>query len=246
MAGRLSSMDSNEVRSSRSPVRRFLSFVKPHLGLVAGAALTGIGKFTLPLAFPLAFKYVIDGLLAARPKLDGIDLVIDRWCTGLLHAVRLMPTAEHKLAALSVALLLLYAVQSIVSYFRSYWAGVAGNRLIFDLQSDLFAHLQQLPHAFFDRNPSGAIVSRVLNDVQQAQDLVGSALIDVWMDGVSLTLVVVALLALNWRLALVALCISPLWVAFMRFFAPRIKSVSHRMQETVAEISGEGQERVTG
>ena len=128
-------------------------------------------------------------------------------------------------------MLALYGVQSLASYYRNYWAGVAGNRLIFDLQCRLFSHLQSLPHSFFDQNPSGTIVSRVLNDVQQANELVGSALIDVWMDGVSLTLVVVALLALDWRLALVALCISPLWVAFMRFFAPRIKTVSHRMQE---------------
>jgi ABC-type multidrug transport system fused ATPase/permease subunit len=239
-------MNSNVVMASRSPVRRFLSFVKPHLGLVAGAALTGIGKFTLPLAFPLAFKYVIDVLLAARPKLDGIDLVIDRWCIELVHAARVTPTAEHKLATLSIALLVLYAVQCIVSYFRSYWAGVAGNRLIFDLQSELFAHLQQLPHAFFDRNPSGAIVSRVLNDVQQAHDLVSSALIDVWMDAVSLGLVVVVLFAMDWRLALVALCIAPAWVILMRYFAPRIKAASHRMQETRETISGEVHERVTG
>ena len=106
--------------------------------------------------------------------------------------------------------------------------------------------MQSLPHSFFDQNPSGAIVSRVLNDVQQANELVGSVLIDVWMDAVSLTLVVAALLMLNWHLALVALCISPLWVAFMRFFSPRIKSVSHRMQETVEEIAGEVHERVAG
>ena len=143
-------------------------------------------------------------------------------------------------------MLALYALQSLASFYRNYWAGLAGNRLIFDLQCRLFSHLQSLPHSFFDQNPSGAIVSRVLNDVQQANELVGSALIDVWMDGISLTLVVAALLALNWRLALVALCISPLWVAFMRFFSPRIKSVSHRMQETVEEIAGEVHERVAG
>ena len=95
-------MDSNEVGCSRSPLTRFLSFVRPHLGLVVGAALTGIGKFTLPLAFPLAFRYVIDVLLASQAKLDGINLVIDRWCVGLAHAARMTPTAEHKLAALSV------------------------------------------------------------------------------------------------------------------------------------------------
>jgi ABC-type multidrug transport system fused ATPase/permease subunit len=206
----------------------------------------GVGKFTLPLAFPLAFKYVIDVLLTSPPKLDRAMIVIDRWCAGLSHLAGYDPTATTKLAALSAVMLTLYAVQSAASYYRNYWAGLAGYRLIFDLQRRLFSHLQSLPHSFFDRNPSGAIVSRVLNDVQQANELVGSALIDVWMDGISLALVVIALLAMDWRLALVALCIAPLWVAFMRFFSPRIKSVSHRMQETIEEIAGEIHERVVG
>jgi len=239
-------MDSNEVIHSRSPLLRFLSFVWPHLGMVAGAALTGIGKFTLPLAFPLAFKYVIDVLLASEPKPDRINLAIDHWCAGLAQAARMTPTAEHKLAALSGTLLLVYTLQSIASYYRNYWAGVAGNRLIFELRCKLFAHLQQLPHTFFDRNPSGAIVSRVLNDVQQAQELVNSALIDIWMDAASLGLVVVVLFAMDWRLALIALSIAPVWVTFMRYFSPRIKVVSHRMQETLENISGEVQERVAG
>jgi ATP-binding cassette, subfamily B, putative efflux pump len=239
-------MDPSQNNASPSPILRFLAFVRPHLWLVAGAALTGIGKFTLPLAFPLAFKYVIDVLISAKPNLDGINLLIDRWCSDLVHLAGTTPTAEHKLAALSVVLLALYAVQSIVSYYRNYWAGIAGNRLIFELQCKLFEHLQQLSHAFFDRNPSGAIVSRVLNDVQQARELIDSALIDVWMDAVSLALVVVVLFAMDWRLALVAMCIAPVWVMFMRYFSPRIKAVSHRMQETLESISGEVHERVAG
>jgi len=206
----------------------------------------GIGKFTLPLAFPLVFKYVIDVLLTSPPKFDAVMRTIDRLCVGLAGVAGFPATATTKLATLSIVMLALYAVQSLTSYYRNYWGGLAGHRLIFDLQRRLFTHLQSLPHSFFDQNPSGAIVSRVLNDVQQANELVGSALIDVWMDGISLTLVVFALLMLDWRLALIALCISPLWVAFMRFFSPRIKSVSHRMQETVEEITGEVHERVAG
>ena len=206
----------------------------------------GVGKFTLPLAFPLAFKYVIDVLLSTPPKLDRLTFMIDWLCAGLARMDGYDATPTRKLAALSMVILVLYVVQSIASYYRNYWAGLAGYRLIFDLQHRLFSHLQTLPHSFFDRNPAGAIVSRVLNDVQQANELVGSALIDVWMDGISLTLVVLALIALNWRLALVALSIAPLWITFMRFFSPRIKSVSHRMQEMVEEISGDIYERVAG
>jgi ATP-binding cassette, subfamily B, putative efflux pump len=239
-------VEQDEVKFSKSVIFRFAKFLRPNLRLVIGAALMGIGKFTLPLAFPLAFKYVIDVLLTSPPKFDRAMIVIDHWCAGLSTFAGFDPTATSKLAALSVVMLALYGVQSIASYYRNYWAGLAGYRLIFDLQRRLFAHLQSLPHSFFDRHPSGAIVSRVLNDVQQANELVGSALIDVWMDAISLVLVVAALMAMDWRLALVALCIAPLWVAFMRFFSPRIKSVSHRMQEQIEEIAGEIHERVVG
>jgi subfamily B ATP-binding cassette protein MsbA len=54
------------------------------------------------------------------------------------------------------------------------------------------------------------------------------------------------LFVLDWRLAIVAICIAPLWVTFMRYFSPRIKNVSHRMQQAVEEISGEVHERVIG
>ncbi len=225
---------------------RCLEFIAPHSRLVFGAALMGVGKFTLPLAFPLAFKYVVDVLLTSPAKLDAATRTIDHWCIAISNSAGYQATPASKLAVLSFVMLALYALQSLASFYRNYWAGIAGNRLIFDLQCRLFSHLQRLPHSFFDQNPTGSIVSRVLTDVHQANELVGAALIDVWMDGISLMLVVFALFALNWQLALVALCIAPLWVGFMRFFAPRIKSVSHRMQETVEEIAGEVHERVAG
>ena len=239
-------MNSNPGSFRNHPLVRFLACVRPQLKLVFSAALMGVGKFTLPLAFPFAFKYVVDVLLASQPKPDRIDLIIDRWCTSVANLSGLGATAQGKLAALSLVMLLIYVLQSAVSYFRNYWAGIAGNRLIFGLRGRLYSHLQRLPHSFFDRNPAGAIVSRVLNDVTQASDLVNSTLIDVWTDASLLGLVVFALFELNWRLALISLCIAPLWVGFMRYFAPRIKAVSHRMQEAVEIISGEVHERVVG
>src|SRR5579864_1727535 len=89
---------------------RCLEFVKPHLRLIIGAALMGIGKFTLPLAFPLAFKYVVDVLITTHPKIDGINALIDRWSAALSHLLGMSATADGKLAALSIAILAIYAV----------------------------------------------------------------------------------------------------------------------------------------
>jgi len=159
-------MNPNEVKFSKSVIFRFIGLVRPYLRLVIGAALMGVGKFTLPLAFPLSFKYVIDVLATSPPKLDAAMRIIDRGCAWLAGLVGSAPNPANKLAALSIVMLTLYGLQSLASYYRNYWAGLAGNRLIFDLQGRLFSHLQSLPHSFFDQNPSGSIVSRVLNDKQ--------------------------------------------------------------------------------
>ena len=60
---------------------RFLGYVRPHLWLVAGGSVMGILKFTLPLAFPLAFKYVFDVLLVPQPHPEHLNQMIDRWCS---------------------------------------------------------------------------------------------------------------------------------------------------------------------
>ena len=76
-------MDRSAEKISKSVIFRFIRFLRPHLRLVVGAALMGVGKFTLPLAFPLVFKYVIDVLLTSPPKLDAVMRVIDRMCIQL-------------------------------------------------------------------------------------------------------------------------------------------------------------------
>ena len=80
----------------------------------------------------------------------------------------------------------MFLLQAIATYYRNYWASTAGHRLIFDLRYALYLHMQRLSHSFFDRNTSGGIVSRFTNDIVLAQNFVGSAMINIWMDGASL------------------------------------------------------------
>ncbi len=229
-----------------TPVFRFLGYVRPHLWLVAGGSVMGILKFGLPLAFPLAFKYVFDVLLVPQPHLEKVNRLIDRWCGWLAGALHLGSGAVGKLEALTAALFVLFIFQAIATYFRNYWASMAGHRLIFDLRYALFLHMQRLSHSFFDRNTSGGIVSRFVSDIQLAQNFVGSAMINIWMDGISLGLVIWILFELDTRLAWISLMVVPFYVAVIRVLSPRIKKASHELQEVVEEFSGELQERVAG
>jgi|SRR5271170_5181533 len=104
-------MNPDEEKFSRSVIFRFVGYLGPYLRLVIGAALMGVGKFTLPLAFPLAFKYVIDVLVTSPPKLDRVMRMIDGWCSGLSRLAGHAATPANKLAALSVVMLALYALQ---------------------------------------------------------------------------------------------------------------------------------------
>jgi ATP-binding cassette, subfamily B, putative efflux pump len=151
-----------------------------------------------------------------------------------------------KLEALTAALFALFFVQAISTYYRSYWAGMAGNRLIFDLRYSLYLHMQRLSHSFFDRTTSGAVVSRFISDIAMAQNFVGSAMINIWMDAVSLGFVVWLLFSLNVKLAWISMVIVPCYVAVIRVLSPKIKETSHDLQEEVEGFSGELHERVAG
>src|ERR1700688_3946564 len=67
----------------RTALVRFLGYVRPHLWLVAGGSVMGILKFTLPLAFPLAFQYVFYVLLVSQAHPEHLNQIIDRWCSSL-------------------------------------------------------------------------------------------------------------------------------------------------------------------
>jgi ATP-binding cassette, subfamily B, putative efflux pump len=230
----------------QTPTVRFLSYVRPHLWLVAGGSVMGVLKFGLPLAFPLAFKYVFDVLLVPQPHMERVNRLIDRWCIALAAILHLGSGATANLEALTAGLFVLFLFQAVATYYRNYWASTAGHRLIFDLRYALFVHMQRLSHSFFDRNASGGIVSRFVSDIQLAQNFVGSAMINIWMDGISLGLVIWLLFVLDARLAWISLIVVPFYVAVIRVLSPRIKEASHELQEVVEEFSGELQERVAG
>src|ERR1700691_808697 len=230
----------------RPALPRFLGYVRPHLWLVAGGSVMGILKFTLPLAFPLAFKYVFDVLLVPQPHLEHWNSMIDHWCIAIAAMLHLGAGSAAKLEALTAAMFALFVVQAIATYYRNYWASMAGHRLIFDLRYALYKHMQRLSHSFFDRTTSGAVVSRFISDISMAQHFVGSAMINICMDGVSLGFVIWLLSSLNVRLAWISLIIIPFYVAVIRILSPRIKETSHDLQEVVEEFSGELQERVAG
>jgi ABC-type multidrug transport system fused ATPase/permease subunit len=160
---------------------------------------------------------------------------------GIAPAVR-----EHLILQLVLLSFAANGIWMIACYYRSVFAAIAGHRMVRDLRVALFDHVQRLSHAFFTRHQTGAIVSRMINDLNLAQNFVGSALTNVWMDGALLLALVTILLSIHPWLTLVSLALIPVYVLSLRNIGARIRLSSKEVQQRLEVLSGNLQERVAG
>lgn len=137
-------------------------------------------------------------------------------------------------------------VWSPLTYVRHYYVGKLGSKSVFDLRCDLYYRVLRMLASFFSRNKSGDIVSRLISDVELIQNLVGSALTNVWMDFAALLLVLVFLLRIDPLVTLFALVTFPLYVFFFKRFQREIKASTHRVQAKIAAMAGNVQKKVAG
>ncbi|QWU18306.1 ABC transporter ATP-binding protein [Paenibacillus sophorae] len=111
---------------------------------------------------------------------------------------------------LTAGVIVLYIVQWIAGVFRIKYTNVIGQKVIYDLRSDLFKHIQKLSFNFFDKRPAGSVLVRVTNDINSLQDLFTNGVVNSIIDCVQLAGIVVILLALNWKLGLAVMVTVPI------------------------------------
>lgn len=206
---------------------RFLGYVKPYTNAVVLASIGGVVKFTVPLFVPQLTRYLIDHVFRNSTLSPAVKFRTLLVLVGIMIAIYLF-------------------VWTPFTYVRHYFAGKAGHRSVFDLRSDLYFHLLRMSSSFYTTNSSGAIVSRLMNDSAQAQNLVGSALTNVWIDGISVFVILYFLMSIDLPTALVALVTFPIYIAFFRRIGGKIKDNSYELQKNIDTMSGEVQEKVSG
>ena len=118
-----------------------------------------------------------------------------------------------------------------------------GEGLIYDLRRALFAKVQRMPIAFFTRTPTGAITSRLNNDVVGAQTAVTSTLGSVVSNVVVLVTTLIAMLALEWRLTLLALVVLPLFIIPAKRVGQRLQDISREQMQHNAAMNTQMTER---
>ena len=202
---------------SRSTLGRVWSFARPYRGTIVVFLVAILGAALLALVPPFVFRQIID---SAIPSGDRAQIVV--------------------LAAIAVGAALGDAGLAILQRWGS---ATVGEGLIYDLRRALFAKVQRLPIAFFTRTPTGAITSRLNNDVIGAQTAVTSTLGSVVSNVIVLVTTLAAMLALEWRLTLLTLVVLPLFIIPARRVGTRLQDISREQMGYNAAMNTQMTER---
>jgi subfamily B ATP-binding cassette protein MsbA len=206
-----------------SNLRRFFSYAKPYRRRIALATLIGVIKYNLPVIFPWILKDVIDNLLQGKPSRLGLTF--------------------DELMAFSALLFLLFAA---ISYLRTYTADHLSYLMIYDVRRDLFKHLASLPLGFFQGRPTGAISSRLITDVGMAQNFIGLAGTNIFMDVTSLISITFVVFSMNWKLALIAFSTLPFFFVFQERLGERMRKNSKEARRRMEILEGGVHETISG
>ncbi len=201
-------------------MRRLLTYLRPHKWYVAGALLALIGDAVAQLAPPYLVKIAIDRYIA-QGDLAGLNNI------ALVY-----------LAVLIASFTLEYA--------QTYMMQMIGQRIMFDMRMQSYAHLQRLDVAFYDRNPVGRLMTRVTTDVDVINDLFTSGVVAAFGDLFMLVGIMATLLWMDWRLALIMFSVLPLILVLAQWFRRNVRESYRKVRLRIARINAFLNEHING
>ncbi len=201
----------------KTSVRRVWRFARPYQLSILGFLATILITSVLALIPPLMFRQIVD---QAIPTGDKQRIVL---LTGILVVVALADAG--------------------LQIIQRWHSARIGEGLIYDLRVALFDKVQNMPIAFFTRTQTGALISRLNNDVVGAQTAVTGTLGSVVSNLVIFTTTLVAMLALEWRLTLLALIVLPLFIVPAKRVGARLQAISREQMGLNASMNTQMTER---
>jgi len=204
----------------RKLMSRLLVYTRPYRSLMYGAFALLCVEGGIQVVGPLLTRRVIDVAVPAR------DVGIVAFCTGLFF--------------------LALVIEFITSYGQTWLTSLLGQRVMRDLRMEIFRHLQRLSVSFFDRNPVGRLITRVTSDVETLNELFTSGVVSGLGDLFTLVAISVAMLIMDWRLALASFAVIPFVVIVSGLFRKGVRESYREIRVRIARINSFLQERLTG
>ena len=214
---------------------RLLKYLRPYKWQAGVSFVAILLKAACDVVGPFLFKVAIDNYLTSRKPEHP---------TWLARQLSPNPvTGISQLAGLYLAALLLIYLFEFVQTYLIQWMG---QKVMFDLRSQIFRHIQGMHVAFFDRNPVGRLVTRLTSDVDALNEMFTSGVFAIFDDIFVLLGIVIIMLQMNWRLALLAFAVLPLIGGVTAIFRKYVRSFYRRIRSAIARINAFTQEHISG
>jgi ATP-binding cassette subfamily B protein len=154
-----------------------------------------------------------------------------------------LPKDPGLVTTLALIVGVLAILDAIMNVIGRWFSARIGEGLIYDLRSEVFAHVQKQSIAFFTRTQTGALISRINSDVMGAQQAFTATLSGIVSNVISLTLVTIAMLFLSWQITLFSLALLPLFLLPTKWVGRKIQSLTRESFEVNAQMSSTMTER---
>ena len=202
---------------NRSSMRRVVVFARPYSSSIIGFLISILVAAAIALIPPLLFRTIVDTAIPAGDK--------------------------RRIVILTIILVVVAMGDAILSIVQRWYSSRIGEGLIYDLRVALFDKVQNMPIAFFTRTQTGALISRLNNDVVGAQTAVTGTLGSVVSNVVVLVTTLGAMLALEWRLTVLSLVVLPVFIIPARRVGVRLQDISREQMGLNASMNTQMTER---
>ena len=216
-------------------MRRLLAYLRPYRLQVGVSLVAILLKAFSDVLGPYLTKVAID-LYMSQP--DGTHhSLLSR------HLSRNAITGISEIAAIYLGTL---AFSYLLEFVQTYLMQWTGQKVMYDLRSQIFRHIQRMQVAFFDRNPTGRLVTRVTSDVDALNEMFTSGVVSIFEDVLVLAGIVFVMLRMNWWLALLAFSVIPFILLGTQIFRKYVRESYRRIRTAIARINSYLQEHVSG
>src|SRR5712671_7490045 len=215
-------------------MRRLLTYLRPYRWQAAIALGSIVLKSFADVLGPYLTKVAIDCYLAPNAESGA----------GMWHW--LSPRPLSGIAQISGIYIGLLVFSFLLEFLQTYYMQWTGQKVMFDLRSQIFRHLQRMHVAFYDKNPVGRLVTRVTTDVDALNEMFTSGVVSIFEAIFVLAGILAIMLCVNWKLALITFAVLPFIAMATKVFRDRVRDSYRRIRTAIARINAHLQEHVSG
>ncbi len=215
---------------------RLLTYLRPYK-LQAGLSMVAVLlRAACDVSGPLLLKVAVDTYMSGPTDRARLS-----WLARRLSPAPM--TGITEIAALYLAALLLAFTLELLKTYLMQWTG---QKIMFDMRSQIFRHLQRMSPAFFDTHPVGRLVTRVTADVDALNEMFTAGVLEIFDNAFMLLFIVVIMVRMSWPLALLTLAVIPAILFVTKIFRRKVRESYRRQRAATAKINSFTQEYVSG